>query len=138
MLKNLNKKDFFFNTINFAINIFITFILKIFILKLVMTSHKIVISFLKLNKLKTFLRQRSNSLNKSFLNLVKSNSPLLNQLFNFSNNMLLSEFSINKQRLSISKLLRFNQIYNIEQSKNPCFYQFSQFFIIKLRAFIKS
>ena len=56
ILKKFNKKDFFFNTIKFIIefimNIFITLILKIFNLRLILTSYKTIILILKFNKSK--------------------------------------------------------------------------------------
>lgn len=72
MLKNLDKKDSFFNIINSAINILITFIIKIFILKLIITFYKIVISSLKLNKLKSL--SRFSLIINSLFELIQLNS----------------------------------------------------------------
>lgn len=49
-----------------------------------------------------------------------------------------SEFLINKRRLPIPGRLTFDEMLDIERSENPCFFQFSQFFAVRLRAFMKS
>ena len=60
MLKDFNKKNSFSNTIKFIIkpiiDIFITFILKAFNLRFIITFYKIVISILKFNELRVSSR----------------------------------------------------------------------------------
>ena len=56
MLKNFNKKNSFFNIMEPAMDVFITLIIKIFILRLIITFHKIVISFLRFNEFKSFIQ----------------------------------------------------------------------------------
>ena len=117
-------------------NVPVTSISKIFILKLFMTSHRTTISVLKFNKSKTF--SRSALMINSLFKLIQSSLSLSTQLFNSLNNIFSSEFSANKRRLSILRRLIFDKMFNIERSENSYFFRFSQFFVIRLRASIKS
>ena len=109
-----NKRSSSFKETNITMmNVFVTSAFKALNLRLIIKSRQIIISsFLRLNESKPFERQRRESIIKSLLDLIQSNSsmPFDNQLSNSLNNISSSNFLI-KKRPFVSKKRVYNQIF---------------------------